>query len=132
MGIKKPPFPIEKPSDIYQLCKVSEECMALTTEIAVLPFHFREVVLIYSLTRSILALDVLACSSPSGRYPTVRSICADDTKEVPIPSKRDILLAFDNNQVLKKTWSISLTPKFASHVITMVVMFEIDSEGTLE
>lgn len=70
--LNAPPFPIQTPSDIYKFVKTTESIMSLTKPVCVLPFHFREVILLYSITRSRLALSLMSCGSSSGSYQAVK------------------------------------------------------------
>ena len=42
------------------------------------------------------------------------------------------MAAFDNNQIMKKRWRVQLNNTVHCNVVTMVVYFEVDTEGRLQ
>ena len=104
--------------------------MQLILSVSVLPFHFREVVLVYSLTRSRMALSLLAAGSPNGSYTAVRKWLEQLGKleGQTCTQSGDILAIFDNNQVLQRRWRISVDNTVQSSVVTMLMFIQIDAE----
>lgn len=93
-----------KTSEKYKLCKSIESTIQLTKPVMILPFHFREVVLLYKLTRSRLTLDMLNAGSPSGSYQATQTWLQSLPKiNANVPDGSDLISVFDNNQVLTKT-----------------------------
>ncbi|CAH1772866.1 unnamed protein product, partial [Owenia fusiformis] len=129
------PDPDQDRNMAYKMCKTVESILNLTYLNSVLPIHFRESVLLYSLTGSKIALTVLNRTGPYASYDRVRKWLTNlgqNTIEIVDQQTQgndtSILMAFDNNQVLKKTWSISTKKKFNASVVTMIVSFTIENE----
>ena len=87
----------------------AESLMSLTTPIAVLPFHFRECVLIYSLARSRIAVAIL---TRCGSYQTLKSwlndLPQDGPQDGPSQLANDQIAEFGNKQNQQRRWQISL------------------------
>ena len=61
----------EENHEKYQLCKTAEACVSLTTPLSVLPFHFREAIVVYGATHSKRAVNAL--HGPCGTYKTIKN-----------------------------------------------------------
>ena len=111
----------------YELSKAAETCLALTSHVKIMPFHFREQVLLYSLTRSRLALSLLGSGSPSGSYQTVKAWLRSEDAARRAEGSVDggVMAVFDNNQVLQRRWQITTNNTVKSSTITMVAFLEI-------
>ena len=116
----------------YLLCKSVESILNLTSLHAVLPIHFRESVLLYVMTGSKLALLTVGGGSPYGSYQTVRSWLSNLAKKPSEVPQGDVMAAFDNNQIMKRRWRVQLNNTVHCNVVTMVVYFELDTEGRLQ
>lgn len=117
------------PCSVYQLCKVIECCMALTVQVAVLPIHFREAILLYKITRSRMAMNVISGYAPHGAYTTIRNWLKKLTAKTDTDMAQadgDSIVIFDNNQVLQRRWQIAAQNTVNCSVITMMVFMEID------
>ena len=115
-----------KRADLYRLIKVTEACMGLVAPIATLPFHFRELVIVYSLTRSRMALGLMSAGSPHGSYYAVKSwLSANATEPPTVPGTGDIVGVFDNNQVLQRRWQILVNNTTRSSVVTMIMFINL-------
>ena len=93
-----------------------------------MPMHFRETVLLYSLTRSRLALSLLGGGSPYGSYQTVKTWLRADGVPRQVEGcvqEWGVLAVFDNNQVLQRRWQISQHNTVKSSTITMVSFMEM-------
>ena len=120
----------------YMLTKTVESILHLGTA-AVLPLHFRESLVLYSVTKSKLALQILTYSGAHASYATIKlwletlasQKCVESRELRPVG---DIVIAFDNNQMLQKTWAVRVGNKFKCSAITMNVAFEMNSHGTLQ
>ncbi len=101
--------------------------MALTRQICILPYHFREIILTYNLTRSRTVVDLLGTCSPSGSYQSLKAFLSSLSNASPeVPKHSDLLAVFDNNQILQRRWKITLDNSVQCHVITCVLFLEID------
>ena len=94
-----------------------------------MPMHFRELVLLYSLTCSRLAPSLLDSGSPFGSYQTVKTwLRSGANASSPVSSSvsgSGVMVMFDNNQVMQRRWQISLNNTVKSSTITMVVFLEM-------
>ena len=118
--------------DEVALCMAAESVMSLTTQIKVMPFHFRQMVLIYGLTRSRKAVGLLCKTGPFGSYQTLRSWLKDLSGEMPANPTGDLAAVFDNNQILQRRWKISVDNTVKCSVITMIIYMNMDKNGDLQ
>ena len=118
---------------MYKICKTVESIMNLSAYRVLLPLHFRDTLLLYSLTGSKLALSILSSSTAHGSYTTVKKFLSGLGHESNnTPFSKDEIYAFDNNQILHRSWSVNLESKFRCHIVTMVVKFESKSDGSFQ
>ena len=116
----------------------SDICLAAETVIelvspSILPYHFREFVLLYTLTKSRLAVLMLSSSGPFGSYQSVKSWLHDIAKDNDGPAlEGDVLAVFDNNQIMQRRWQITQNNVVKSSVITMLMFFHMDKNGLLQ
>lgn len=119
----------------YRLCKAKELCMALTTPVAILPLHFRETIILYALSRSKSAIELMTGQAPHGGYHTIRralEMNCGKTKTDMDNTDGDSIVVFDNNQVLQRRWQIATSNTVTCSVITMIVHLEIDQQVSTE
>ena len=120
-----PPLAIENhSSDTYRFIKVVESCMGLTAQVNVLPFHFREIVLVHTITVFKLATNLLASSSPFASYNTLTKWYDTIATEKVITStfkNTDLVVVFDNNQIMQRRWQILIGNTAKCNVLTMVI-----------
>ena len=116
----------------YRLAKTLESVMGLTTTNIILPIHFRESILQYSLSPSRLALQVHGSSGCHASYKTVQGWLEKLPKTSTLTLSGDLIAIFDNNQVLSRAWHVKVEGKFSCSIITMVLYFEIDGIGKLQ
>ena len=109
----------EYTNKLYQLYKCVESVMHQTGRNLSLPAHFREAVLIYTLTGSKLALKILGSGGPHVSYNSVKSWLSG-LAAVPatIPSG-DFIAAFDNNQVLQRRWKVKLRNEVKCNIVML-------------
>jgi hypothetical protein len=116
----------------YLVCKTVESILNLSASHLLLPLHFRESVLLYSLTGSKLALSVLGSGGPYGSYQQVKAFLNNLPVKKELYLDGDVLFAFDNNQILHRQWSVKIDGKFQCHIVTMIVVFELNTTGRLQ
>ena len=110
----------------YGLSKAAETCLALTPHVKIMPFHFHDQVLLYSLTRSRLALRLFGSGSPSGFYQAVNAwLRSEDAAHRAEGSVDGGVMAVFDNQVLQQRWQITTNNTVKSSTITMVAFREI-------
>lgn len=73
-----------------------------------------------------------ASSGPHASYDTVRSWLRDLGVSHNIALHGDIVIAFDNNQVLRRAWNVMVGGKFQCHIITMVAFFELGCTSVVQ
>ena len=119
-------------SGAYTVYKTVESILNLTAPNLVLPAHFRESVLLYTLTGSKLALQVIGSGGPHASYQTVKSWLATLGDVPPEVQDGDLIVAFDNNQVLQRRWKVQLRNEVKCNIVTIVVFFRVDKKGKLQ
>lgn len=116
---------------LYSLCKTVESILNLSSGQYIMPLHFKESILIFSITGSRLALSIM--SAAHGSYMSVKRFLGclgEETSENNLPG--DLVYTFDNNQVLHRNWNVNLEKKFQCHIVTMVVQFVIKEDGNVQ
>ena len=116
----------------FLLCKTVESVMNLSAGHLLLPFHFRESILLYSMTGSKVALSMLGSSGPHGGYKGIKLFLNNLTIKDAPNEDGDVVLVFDNNQVLHRQWNVNIEGKFQCHLVTMVAVFNINPAGSLQ
>ena len=118
---------------LYTHCKAIESLLHVADAKFVQPLHFRESLVLYNITKSKTALQLMAAKSPYPSYTTIldwlRDLSLTPSVQRPLG---DIIITIDNNQILKKKWAIRVENKSYSTVVTMIVAFELDKEGQLQ
>ena len=114
------------------MCKTVESVMNLSAPHLLLPLHFRESVVLYSLTGSKIALALMASGGSNGSYKQVKKFLYYLGTDSKLNLVGDVIFVFDNNQILHRQWSVKVDSKFQCHIITMVVVFEINKYGKLQ
>ena len=110
---------------VYQAAKVVENLLNLTAYNVSLPIHFRESILLYTLTGSKNVLRLLGSSGAHASYTAVKKwLSALSDNPVIIPHN-DCVVAFDNNQVIKRRWKVKLKNSVHCNVVTVVVVFNV-------
>ena len=117
--------------DTYKLCKTLECILQLSSPTTMLPIHFRESVLLYTITGSKLALTSIGAGAHCS-YQSVKSWLDSLSKNTPTFPNTDSVVAFDNNQVMKRRWKVKLNNQVQCSVVTVVVNFELRKEGDLQ
>lgn len=96
------------------------------------PLLFASNLLIYSVTRSKLALTICDKLHPAGSISCVRTWLNNLTMNVPQVPSGDILTAIDNDQVLIKKWTVRKDNRAQISVLTSVCVAPIYPNGTLQ
>ena len=118
----------------YQFSKTVESVLNLTYMNAILPAHFRESVLLYTLTGSKLALKVVHVSAGGSyaSYSTVKNWFSNlSMKSFVIPPGK-LVVAFDNNQVLQRRWKVLLKNEVKCNIVTVVAVFCFDDTNNIQ
>ncbi len=123
---------IRKPKEQYRLYKTVESVLHLINPHVTLPLHLQESIVLYSSTGSKIALQITSMGSPHASYQTVKRLLDTlGSTECTVPNG-DLVAAFDNNQILNRPWKVKLGAKYVVNIVTMVVLFTIDKNGTLQ
>ena len=96
------------------------------------PLLFASNLLIYSVTRSKLALTICDKLHPAGSIACIRTWLNNLTMNVPQVPSGDILTAIDNDQVLIKKWTVRKDNRAQISVLTSVCVAPIHPNGTLQ
>ena len=113
--------------------KTLESILNLSAGHVLLPMHFIDSVILYSLTGSRTGLSLLAGGGSHASYQPVKTFLnnlATDKEQDDIQG--DVVMVFDNNQILHRQWKVKCDGKFQCHIITMIVLFELDRNGQLQ
>ena len=106
--------------------------MNLTGVKLCLPVHFKESVLLYAITGSKLAFKMFGCGGAHASYDAVKSWLASlGSKPIEAP-EGDLIIAFDNNQVIQRRWKVKLKNEVACNVVTVVACFQLNNDGALQ
>ncbi len=123
---------ITKPREMYRLYKTVESILHLVNPHITLPLHLQESMVLYSSTGSKMALQITSMGSPHASYQMVKNLLESlGSSESSVPGG-DLVAAFDNNQILNRPWKVKLGAKYVVNIVTMVVLFTIDKNGTLQ
>ena len=119
-------------SSPYLLCKTVESVLNLSASNLTLPVHFRESVIIYTLTGSKLALQILGSGGAHASYQAVKrwlqNLGTTETQD----DLGDVIIGFDNNQVLQRRWKVKLRNDVKCNIVTVVVSFNVCKYGQLQ
>ena len=96
------------------------------------PLMFATNLLVYSVTRSKLALNIHGKIHPAGGNTTVKTWLNNLTMEVPQVPSGDILTAIDNDQVLIRKWTVRKDNRAQISVLTSVCVAPVYPNGTLQ
>ena len=119
-------------SNTYQLDKTVESILDLTGSNLVLPAHFKESVVLYALTGSKLALRILGSGGPHASYDAVKIwLQQQSERSVDVP-QGDVVIAFDNNQILQRRWKVKLMNDVKCNIVTIVASFNMNTTGDLQ
>ena len=109
----------------YRLNKTVESILNLTAINLTLPTHLRESLVLYSMTGSKLALQLLGKGGAHASYASVKAWLRQlgvDTLDVP---DGDLVITFDNNQVLERRWKVKLKNEVRCNIVTVVASFKM-------
>ncbi|XP_041466282.1 uncharacterized protein LOC121416832 isoform X2 [Lytechinus variegatus] len=118
----------ESEQKVYGVCKAVEQCYFNINPKCVLPHSFKENILIYSVSKSKLLPDALGGVSPAGTYYRLRKWLDHQAYHELPPLNGDVVIAFDNDQVVGKTYHVKADNKVRVSVITSICAFEEDGK----
>ena len=102
----------------YVLAKAVEQIYYIKNSRLILPLSFRESLMTYTWTKSRQAVTLNCFGSPASSYTTVnRFLDHGSNEEIPMPSGT-VRCAYDNNQVIGKTYIITGDNKVPTSVMT--------------
>ncbi len=114
-----------------KLHKALESTVNLSALNVTLPVRFREAVLLYALTGSRVALQILASGGAHASYKVVKSWLASLGSTVSPVQYGDIIVAFNNNQVLQRRWNVRLKTEVRCNIVTVNAVFHLGEESLL-
>ena len=78
-------------------------------------------------TQSRMCINLNGKTGPAGSYKTVSNwLVSQSTKELDFPQS-DCMVAFDNDQVVGKSWRVSIDNKVKSSCVTSICAVAIDT-----
>ena len=95
------------------------------------PFMFGSNLVIYSIARSKMAVNIYGKLHPGGQYTTMKSWVDGLTMEIPTMPEGDILAATDNDQVLMKKWTVRKDNCAQISILTSVCCAQVSTGGVL-
>ena len=96
------------------------------------PLSFLQNINIYALTNSKLAANICGSLVPGGRYDTLSTwLSLQGGSELKCPDG-DIVIMFDNEQILMKSWNIKPNNTFKSSVITNISAVTLDADSNFQ
>ncbi|XP_062569670.1 uncharacterized protein LOC134231718 [Saccostrea cucullata] len=88
-----------------------------------------ENLLLYNITNSKKAVNLLGDSGPYGCYDTVKEwLCNQSMDPLPFP-QNDCVVIFDNNQVIGRSWRVKVNNKVKSSVVTTICQIEFPDQN---
>ncbi|CAG2242694.1 unnamed protein product [Mytilus edulis] len=117
---------IEK--DSYRLAILLENIYKLRNANFLGPVSTLQNLTVLSLTNSKAAVDICGSSGAGGRYMTLCKWLGNIPSEANISPAGDILLVFDNEQIIGKTWNIKPNNKIKTSIITTVASIQLQNE----
>jgi hypothetical protein len=124
-------IPLKSSHVDYVVCRTVESISA-TTSSTLLPIHMRESFILYSMCGSSVAMKMLNPKTPYPSYQTIKSKLKKLKDNLNSAASTDIAVAFDNNQILKRTWAVSIEKKFRASTVTMLAEFRLLQSSYLE
>ncbi len=115
----------------YLVAMTMELVSILRHKSCIAPLSFMRNLMSYADKVSMLRLD--AANSPGGNYTTVRSWLINQANATtPVCPSGDIILVFDNDQVVGKTYKVQPNNEVRSSVITNCALVQLDPNGTIQ
>ena len=115
-----------------QKAATADQMYSLVSPYFISPLMFATNLLVYSVTRSKLALNLYGKLHPAGGNTTVKTWLNNLTMNIPEVPSGDILTAIDNDQVLIKKWTVRKDNRAQISVLTSVCVAPVDRSGTLQ
>ena len=111
-------FSVKKKRDVMLLCKCIEQLYGARSKVLVLPLHFRENLVSYSIYNSKTICNINNQSSPSGSYSFISKwLTEQGKKEITFP-QGTVRVVFDNEQVVGKRYTICFDNSVPSSIVT--------------
>ena len=116
----------------YQIAVVCEQLIRLSMPHYVGPVSFLQNLNVLAITSSKLALNIIGSSIPGGNYNTVCNWFAEQGSSSLQCPTGDIVIMFDNEQIIGRTWSIKPQSKIKTSIITNVAALPLTAETSLQ
>ena len=116
----------------YQIAVVCEQLIRLSMPHYVGPVSFLQNLNVLAITSSKLALNIIGSSIPGGKYNTVCNWFAEQGSSPLQCPTGDIVIMFDNEQIIGRTWSIKPQNKIKTSIITNVAALPLTAETSLQ
>ena len=131
-GFMKTEIAISSDKSVLQLINIVENMYNLSNNRFLGPFSQLQNLTVLSLTNSKLVANIVGSVSAGGKYTHLSSLLNSGTnKHLECPSG-DIVIMFDNEQVVGKSWTVRPNNKVKVSIVTNVAAMSLDPSGTLQ
>ena len=96
------------------------------------PLYFPEALIKYSITGSRLSTALAGATSPAGGYTSLLKWLNRQGSNQPVSPPGEVVLAFDNNQVISKTYKVRANNKVEVNTITTVIQIQVDDSCNIQ
>ena len=101
-----------------------DHMLSLVKQNFISPIMFGANLVMYSIARSKMAVNIYGKLHPGGQYTTMKTWVDGLTMEIPTMPEGDILTAIDNDQVLMKKWTVRKDNRAQISILTSVCCAE--------
>ena len=116
----------------YLLAKVVEQIYYIRNSRLILPLSFRESLVLYTLTYSKSATTLSCKTTPGGSYKTINGFLSNEAADPILMSSGNMRCAFDNNQIIGKTYMIKGDNKVPTSIMTSTSFVKLDESKIQE
>ena len=111
-------------------CLAAEHIYGLASSRFIAPFSFTNNLLTYQSTQSKLITNINGKLGPAGTYYTIQNWLGDESHNpLPFPSG-DCIVAFDNDQVVGKSWHIKTNNKVNVSIVTSLCAAPVGNKSS--
>jgi hypothetical protein len=111
-----------------KICLALEQIYGLTHKYFVAPLSFVNNLIQFQSTQSKMLLNMNSKLYPGGSYSTVTNWLSSQSVRSPVYPQHDCIVAFDNDQIVGKTWNVRANNKVNVSVVTSMCAVEFESK----
>ncbi len=123
---------VSSDKSVLQVINILENIYHLTHNRFIGPFSLLQNLTMLSITGSKLAVNIMGSICAAGKYTHLNAILASGAKNELHCPNGDIIVMFDNEQVVGKTWNVRPNNKVRQSVVTNVAVVSLEPNGTLQ